>query len=349
MVKPKVRVSRNIKIPLRRGFGWVLPSLSVLTFLISWVGIFPPTLVERWYGRRIFPIISEAAEKVADAISLSWLDLAVPIGAVTTLWLIYRWRWKLLVNLIAAVYLIFFWSWGLNYHREPLVSKLPIDRDKTEPGAIETFTKHTAAEINRLYTEKQKLPYDEEETREEARLRVKRIIQVIDGSDWEAPRRIKISAIADPWFHAAGIDGMFNPAGQEPIISNTVLDIERPFVMAHELAHVRGYPDEGDANVIAALATLLSTKPAFQYSGWLSLWLYLRNREVDMLLDSGPRADLQRIFNRSRSEQIQWINQIQRMILDWFLKANHVEEGVRSYSRIVLVTVGTEPYWDRFR
>jgi Protein of unknown function (DUF3810) len=120
-------------------------------------------------------------------------------------------------------------------------------------------------------------------------------------------------------------------------------------VIAHELAHVRGYPDEGDANVIAALATLLSARPAFQYSGWLSLWLYLRSVEGDMLLDTGPRADLQRIFSRSRSEQIPWINHLQTVVLDWFLKANHVEQGVRSYSRVVLLAAGTEPYWDRFR
>ena len=77
--------------------------------------------------------------------------------------------------------------------------------------------------------------------------------------------------------------------------------------------------------------------------------LGLRSTELDKLLDPGPRQDMKRIFERARSEQIAWISQIQRLILDWFLKANHVEEGVRSYSRIVLLTAGTKPYWDRFR
>jgi hypothetical protein len=319
------------------------------TFLASWFGIFPPTLIERWYARPIFPIISETAEKLADAISFSWLDLVVPIGVILAVWLIRRRRWKLLLNLIATLYLIFFWSWGLNYHRQPLAAKLQMDSDKTKPDALEKFTLSAAGEINRLYEEKQRLPYDEAATREEARRRVRHVIEVIDARDWEAPHRIKTSWIADPWFHAAGIDGMFNPAGQEPIISNSLLDIERPFVISHELAHVRGYPDEGDANVIAALSTLLSNRPDFQYSGWLSLWLYLRNHDRDALLDPGPRADLERIFNRARSEQIQWVNSLQTAILDWFLKANHVEQGVRSYSRVVLITAGTEPYWDRFR
>jgi Protein of unknown function (DUF3810) len=349
MVKPKVRISAKRSRPNTGALGWILFVAGVLTFAASWLGIFPTTFVEKWYARSIFPIISIAAEKVADAVAFSWLDVAVPVGVVVAAWLIRRRRWKLLLNVIAAVYLFFFWTWGLNYHRQPLASKLPVDSEKTKPDEIAKFTMQAAAEINRLYVERKDLPYNEEQTRQEANSRVEHVVKVMDGTDWNAPHRIKISWVGDSWFHAAGVDGMFNPAGQEPLISNSILDIERPFVESHELAHVRGYPDEGDANVIAALATLLSKNPSFQYSGWLSLWLYLRTRDRDKVLDPGPRQDMQRIFDRARSEQIQWISSAQRLVLDWFLKANHVEQGVRSYSRIVLLTAGTQPYWDRFR
>jgi hypothetical protein len=349
MVKSKVGILGNFKARLRGRLVWVLQTAALLTFITSWAGVYPSSLIERWYARGAFPVISGVAEKVADAVSFSWLDVAVPLGFASALLLIRKQKWVWLLNLVSIFYLLFFWSWALNYHREPLASKLQSDSSKSKPDAIEKFAFHAAAEINRLYGDRQRLLYDEGETREEAGRRVRRVVEIIDGADWEAPHRIKISWIVNPWFHAAGVDGMFNPFGQEPVISNTVLDIERPFVMAHELAHVRGYPDEGDANVIAAFATLMSDRPAFQYSGWLSLWLYLRNRELDQLLDPGPRADLERIFNRARAEQIRWINDLQRVTLDWFLKANSVEQGVRSYSRVVQLTVGTEPYWERFR
>ncbi len=329
--------------------GWVLPAFAVLTFIASWAGIFPSTIVEKWYARGIFPIISVLAEKLADAVSFSWLDVAIPLLLASIILLVRRRQWRGLLNLVAGGYLVFFWSWAINYHRVPLSSKLEVDSAKTRPDAIEKFAAHAAAEVNRLYGEKEKQPYDDNATRAEAVDRVEHVVDIIDGRDWHAAQRIKVSWIGNVWFRAAGVDGMFNPAGHEPVISATVLDIERPFVMSHELAHVRGYPDEGDANVIAAFATLMSGKPAFQYSGWLSLWLYFRNHELDKLLDPGPRSDLQRIFDRAHAEQIPWIDDLQRFILDWFLKANSVEEGVRSYSRIVLLTAGTEPNWDRFR
>jgi hypothetical protein len=349
MVKGKVGIWGKFTAGSRGRLAWILPATALLTFITSWAGVYPSRLVERWYARGIFPVISRAAEKLADAVSFSWLDVALPFGVLCAFLLIRKRKWVELLNLVSALYLFLFWSWALNYHREPLASKLPLDSTKTRPEAIEKFTMHAAAEINRLYEEQQRPAYDENATREEADWRVRHVVEIVDGTDWEAPHRIKVSWIGDPWFHAAGIDGMFNPFGHEPLISSTILDIERPFVMAHELAHVRGYPDEGDANVVAAFATIMSDRPRFQYSGWLSLWLYLRNRELDKLLDSGPRADLERIFNRARAEEIRWINDGQRVALDWFLKANSVEQGVRSYSRVVLLTAGTEPYWERFR
>ena len=349
MVKTKVKNLYSAHARQGGRWSWILPAVSALTFVASWLGIFPPGLVERWYARRSFPAISTMAEKVADAVSFSWLDVGLPATAILTVSLIRRRKWRALLHVICFLYLMFFWSWGLNYHRQPLISKLQVDTSKTTSNALEKFTIHVADELNRTFGDRQGLRYDEAATQEEATRRVRHVIQVLDGSDWQAPHRIKASFIGNPWFHAAGIDGMFNPLGQEPIVSNTVLDIERPFVMAHELAHVRGYPEEGDANVIAAYATLLSDNPAFRYSGWLTLWLYLRNLELDRLLDTGPRVDLQRILDRAQREQIIWVNDLQRIVLDWFLKANHVAEGVRSYSRIVVLTAGTEPSWERFR
>jgi hypothetical protein len=293
--------------------------------------------------------ISRASGRFADAISIAWLDVWIPAALAAIVLLVWKRRWAWLVNMIAALYLIFFWSWGLNYHRPALASKLVVDDSKTRDDAMEGFAKRVAAELNRLYDAKEREGYDENRTRQEAGRRVERVVKIIDGTDWLSARRIKTSLIAGPWLRAAGVDGIFNPLGHEPIITRTLLDIERPFVIAHELAHVRGYPEEGDANVIAAFATLMSDDPVFQYSGWLNLWLYVRTRELDGLLDPGPREDVRRIFERARAEQIRWVSDFQRSLLDVFLKANNVEEGIRSYSRVVLLVAGTERTWAHYR
>jgi len=326
-----------------------LPALAILTFTLSWAGAFPQEFVENWYSRAIYPTISRVARIFADAASFAWLDVIIPIGLTLLVVAVRRRKFYFLANAVAVLYLIFFFTWGLNYHREPLISKIPYDLQRTDNAAIETFAKEIAEQINRLYVEKQREPVDDRRVREEAVERVRRVAAVIDGAKWQGSSRIKNSLLANPWFHAAGIDGVFNLFAHEPLITNSLLQFEKPFVMTHELAHVYGYAGEGDANLIGVFATLMSPDPHFQYSGWINLWLYVRNRKLDGLLEPGPRQDFDAMLERMRSEQIQWLSAIQSTILDWYLKSNSVPEGIRSYSQVVRLAAGTEPYWDRFR
>jgi hypothetical protein len=329
--------------------AWVLPLLALLTFIFSWIGAFPARSVEALYARGLFPALSLVAGRFADSVPFAWLDVGIPAAVLLLVLFGRKRRWAWLLNIGAAGYLVFFWSWGLNYHRPRLASKLQTDAQRSSPEGMDQFARQAASELNRLYNKKERQAYDENRVRMEAPDRVRRVVAIIDGSDWEAARRIKISYIGNAWMRAAGIDGVFNPLAHEPIVNETLLDIERPFIFSHELAHVRGYPDEGDANVIAVFATIMSEDPWFQYSGWLNLWFYLRTRELDKLLEPGPRKDIQRVVDRARAEEIRWVNDFQRGLLDWFLKANNVEQGVRSYSRVATMAAETEPFWEHFR
>ena len=285
----------------------------------------------------------------ADSVTFAWLDILLLTLIPFVVWCIWRRLWKWIGVTVAIGYLVFFWSWGINYHRQPLTAKLTVNTDAASRAAMDEFARRAANELNSLYRQLTPDSFDESAMRQEAASRVARVVEVLDGTKWNAPSRVKISILANAWFRVAGIDGVFNPIVHEPIVNSNLLEIERPFIISHELAHVRGYPDEGDANFVAILATILSSHPQHRYSGWLHLWLYLRNRELDALLDPGPRQDVQRIFERFRSEQIQWVSNVQALVLDLFLKANRVGEGVRSYSRVVLLAAGTQATWDRFR
>jgi hypothetical protein len=205
-----------------------------------------------------------------------------------------------------------------------------------------------AAELNRLYPLASP-PLDREASARIAAVRVERVVSRIDGRDWRAASRVKRSVLAETWFRMSGIEGMFNPFGHEPLVPSKLLNVELPFVMSHELAHVRGVPNEGDANLIALFATLSSDNPAFQYSGWLQLWIYLANKDRNRLLDPGPKADLRAIYERMQSQEVRWASNLQTAVLDAHLKANDVPEGIQSYSKFVKLAIATRDSWDRYR
>ncbi len=59
-----------------------------------------------------------------------------------------------------------------------------------------------------------------------------------------------------PFFTWAGVTGMMNPFGLETIVHPDLLPFERPFVLAHEWAHLAGHADEAEASAVGWLACM---------------------------------------------------------------------------------------------
>lgn len=346
---------KRVKPKVVSGIGLTSIALAFVSFVLSWGGLIPASLVESWYARGIYPLVSGILIAGAGWTRFSWLDVILPATLVTVLWLLYRRKPIPALALTSMAYLLFFWAWGLNYHRVALDTKVDFESARVTEASVAALVEETARSLNRLYapsedTAGRRIP-GEDSLVAEADSEIRRVIQVIDDIPeraWNPRTRVKTSIVLDPFFRAAGIDGMFNPFGHEPILTSGLLAFERPMAILHELAHVRGYPDEGDANFVALLAGVHSSDRRLQYSAWLTLWMYLRPREGDRLLDAGPRGDLEAAYRRMGSGRIEWVDRAQSQALDSFLRANRVEGGVGSYTRIVELAAGTRDSWERF-
>jgi hypothetical protein len=333
----------KLKLPV-----WALILGALGSFLVSTAGWLPASVVESWYSRHLFPIVSSMLAPVADAAGFAWLDLLLPLALVLVIYLIRMRRWQYLGALVASAYLFFFWTWGLNYHRLPLVAKLEFSEQRVNSEAVSRLVEEAAGELNSLYGSKVAVSMEDEAFRREAAARIASVTRKLEGIEWNSASRIKTSLLLNPFFRAGGTLGMFNPFAHEALVTDGLLPFEQPMTALHELAHVRGYTDEGDASFIALMGAVNSPDPAFRYSGWLALWQYLASRERNELLDAGPRADLDAIAARRRQDEIRWVRRTGTRALDVYLRANRVAEGVRSYSRMVTLAVGTRPSWNRF-
>jgi len=334
----------NKKFP----FSMLLFVLAIATFIASWARLFPASFVERAYSRAVFPTISHMLASAADAVPFSWLDAFILGGIVLLLYGFRKRRWRFLGGVVSVFYLWFFWTWGLNYHRPLLADRMHLETNGFTNSTLKEFAATAAGEINRLWPLASQAPLDRAQIGDIAARRVERVVLKIDGTDGRAPKRVKRSFFLERWFKMAGVDGMFNPFGHEPLVIAGPYPFELPFLMSHELAHVRGIANEGEANLVALLATVASDDPHFQYSGWLSLWNYLP-RFADIKLDDGPRADLRASAQRYKDNEVAMVNEVQSAILDAHLKANAVPAGLRSYSEFVDFAVASHPRWQEFR
>ncbi|MFP3154763.1 DUF3810 domain-containing protein [Lachnospiraceae bacterium ZAX-1] len=83
--------------------------------------------------------------------------------------------------------------------------------------------------------------------------------------------------------------GYYFPFSMEANYNSIMCIMNKPSTMCHELAHVRGYLREDEANFIGYLACVHSNDLMFQYSGYLSVLYYLDN---DLYKNLGKNREL---------------------------------------------------------
>jgi Protein of unknown function (DUF3810) len=307
----------------------------------------PAWPVERWYSQGIYPVLQRLLTSATNLVPFALFDVlwvgAVAIAAIAA----YRCRrtlgWRrgalrlavLTAHAAAILYLAFLSTWGLNYRRVPLIEKLAFEPSRITHAAAERLGEDTVATLNALY----------------ARAHASAASPLsLDAAFQDAVRSLGASrpvvtgrpkpTLLGGYFHETAVAGMTDPFLLETLIAPDLLDVERPFVVAHEWAHLAGYADESEANFVAWL-TCRRGDVAAQYSAVLALMGYVSPRKpLRDALDLGPKIDIFAISYRySRTNQT--LRFAARQGYDKFLKANRVERGVESYDAVVQLILGT--------
>lgn len=141
-----------------------------------------------------------------------------------------------------------------------------------------------------------------------------------------------------------GIQGIYNPFTGEGNVDAAADPRNLPFTMAHEMAHGYGFTDEGTCNYLAFQACIASDDPYIQYCAWEVLLRYLRSelRELDYdyyeaflaKMPVGIQADRRHTIQLAEQHPM-WFENFSRGVNDLYLKTQGVEEGTKSYDRLV--------------
>ena len=312
-----------------------------------------PELVERAYSHGWYRRLQPAVSSISELSPIALLDAAAAV-LLTALIVASVRRYRssglrtavsrmLMTSLVAAavIYLWFLLFWGFNYRRLPLEQKLAYDSSR--------ITREHGVQLGRLAVE-----------RANALVEEARVAPIDTAALLGALRRVQahlreppLTAAPEPkrsllalYFRKAAIDGMTDPFFLEIVVNPDLLPSERPFVIAHEWAHIAGFADESEANFIAWL-TCLRASPRAQYSAWLSAYQQISGglpledrRTLAGALSPAVRADLmaeRERFNRSSPA----VRTAARGAYDTYLRANRIEEGIANYNAVVRLMLGT--------
>jgi hypothetical protein len=335
----------------------VLGQLAIVAFAI--LAAFSPVsadLVERWFSTGVYPGVQHAVTRITNAAPLALFDVLVVAAAIAIPLALFRgtraaWRarrpsplLRTLGHLVAAgalVYLVFLAGWGLNYRRVAMEDRLQVSSAPPTEHAVAELGLRAVSEMNRLHLAAHAEGWGREEWRDPRLVNAfAGVLRRLSDAPPAVPGRLKRTLIG-PYFRWTGVDGMINPFGLEVLANPDLLPYERPFVAAHEWAHLAGYADESEANFVAFLTGMRGAVSA-QYSAWLFLYWQVSGEVSDAdraaiatALDEGPRRDIDAIVTRLRRGRWPMLQAAGWAVYDQYLKANRVDDGVRSYGRVV--------------
>ena len=345
---------------LNRKWTWAI--LGVVALIVRLGAYFFPEFTEKIYSRSIFPILRTIMDQTLARLPFPvfYLFLAV------ILWFLARyfiqigkcegWKGRLLYsaraisNFAGAIVFFFLVLWGYNYQRVPFIHQLELDPQPFEEGQLlqeinvteEILSTARSAITGDSTALGELIPYGELENlvREE----IKRTLSELGFYHGGFPRTKEF--YPEGMLRRLGILGIYFPFTGESYLDPTLHPLEKPFTVAHEMAHSYGITDEGEANFLGWLVCSGSDAPLLRYAGNLQLFRYQLNdlykvnpekyREVVQTIERGIVNDIASI--RENSRKIEAISsELSRKSNDLFLKSQGVTAGVRSYSQLPML------------
>jgi len=315
----------------------------------------PDWMFESFYSRDLYPWLQGGITGLSNTVPIALLDVFLLVFAGLVVYRVLRLPvamrrqgvvragWELVrrfVRAVAVLVILFLVVWGFNYRRLSLESSF--GEGKTErPSASALVTAFNdanalAARLRPTVMSDGRLGFDE--VAAEMRAPMNQALTALGRVPLETPGVPKHSLFVQPFFVRAGVDGMINPLALETVVNRDLLPVERPFVVAHEWAHLAGHADEAEASAVGWLACM-NGGPALAYSA--SLYLIMQTQaalpmdiraKVVARLDRGVRADLEAIAQRLEAED-PTVQRAAARVYDEYLRANRVEGGTASYGR----------------
>ncbi len=350
---------------MKEGIGkgnWTWFILGLAALIIRWVAGLFPSLTETYYSRTFFPVIRKIIDVSLSKLPFPSFYLFLSISILIFVGFILRiannkgitnrffFALRNSLNGLGLLMFFFLLLWGYNYQRVPVYEQIGISPTPLDEQLLLDEIKYTLQELERLRTGIRSdtlpiediIPYSDLEKLVRREMEDNLLILGLNPAGRPRAREFYPKG----FMRKMGIYGIYFPFTGESYIDPSLHPLEKPFTVAHELAHSYGVTDEGEANFIAWVVCTHSSSLLMQYTGQMRLFRYQLNdlyrinpESYETFVEnvpSGIRNDLKSIRENILSIRPLFL-ELSKRSNDLYLKTQGVKSGVKSYAELPML------------
>ncbi len=256
--------------------------------------------------------------------------------------------------LIAAFYVL----WGFNYSRAPLQRRLEWPTpEAVSVEELSALVEQMLVAANETYMSIHGVMDAGEPTTLQLDARS---LQSSLARGWvEARRELELPTVSGPfgraktpiltaWYEWVGVAGFYFPYTGEANLRGGIPAVDRPKMLAHEMAHQRGVARESEANFWGYLAASHSADKHSLYSAYvfaqrqLLAILAWQDRELALELMKRRYAGVQRDIDDSRTYWDAFVGRgtdLGNAVNHAYLRSNRVQGGIHNYSMSTVLLI----------
>lgn len=337
-----------------------------ITIFINYIASINSNFIESFYSIRFNKITVQLLSSITNKIPFSLGEIIIYIAVFSAVYYTLDTVIKIFKNIrsikniasnfilnlgiiISILYFLFIILWGLNYNRVPLREVIEVKKEKYSVNDLTNLYEHIIKKANTLREEVKEDSNDIMKVNGGYKSAFQRAHKGYDKAsnifpnlrgEYGKPKPI----LASKFLNYTRITGMYFPFTGEANVNIDTVDISLPATTAHEMAHQRGYANEDEANFIAYITCIMHPDADFQYSGYMLALTYVNNalyKEDYSLLEDLNKKISKDVKKDMKYESEFWekyegnIDKLSSEINDKYLKANGVEDGEKSYGRMV--------------
>ena len=332
-----------------RTHRWML-LLGVVLFIVA-LSIIKhyPTWIEEYYAGVFYPQVSNVNQWLWSRFDFSIGDLGYCTVLLFGLWSLRTFSFKKhfiqVLTLLGLTMVLFYTSWGIHYLKTPLREQRQLPKILSEAQLIQSTT-YYAQQLTTLHNKLAVSP-DEKVLVDATPKKILQLATEVMGTSALRPQNIKGKAKATLFptlLSYMGFGGYVNPFTHEAQVNTLQPKLKIITTACHEIAHQWGYSAEDEANYISIKASTNTKNLLVAYAGNMLAFQYLTNAlyRHDAALAQKQYAAVPKGVLAHFKEVSDFWQQYQNPFevvfeksYDQYLKANHQQGGIKSYSLVV--------------